>query len=131
MSVWGRRISAKVVAAAAAAMVVAALLPVMTSTPVREIRLVARDMSFYLESDPRRANPVLDVAAGERVRIVLTNADRGMTHDFAVPRAGVAMSPIGWNQSTDVTFDVPTAAGTYEYICRPHQLMMRGTIRVH
>jgi plastocyanin len=27
-------------------------------------------------------------------------------------------------------FEVPTTPGTYEYVCRPHLAMMRGTLRV-
>jgi plastocyanin len=54
-----------------------------------------------------------------------------LTHDFAVPAFGVELSPMSWNQSGDVVFDAPDEPGTYEYFCRPHQLMMRGTIRVH
>ena len=130
MSIWGRRISPAVVAAVAVAMIVAALLPVMTSAPVREIRLVARDMAFYLESDPRTANPTIEVAAGERVRIVLTNEDRGMTHDFAVPAVAATTSLTRWHESEAVTFDVPSTPGTYEYVCNPHRLMMRGIVRV-
>ena len=50
----------------------------------REIRIVARDMTFYLEgqTDP---NPTLRLRAGESVRLVLRNDDPGMTHDFAIP----------------------------------------------
>jgi plastocyanin len=29
-----------------------------------------------------------------------------------------------------VVLDVPSQLGTYQYVCRPHSLMMRGTIRV-
>ena len=49
----------------------------MSSTPAREITLVARDMAFYLESDPDDAEPDDRVKAGERVRIVLRNEDAG------------------------------------------------------
>ena len=69
--------------------------------------------------------------AGERLRIVLRNEDRGMTHDFAVPAVAAAMNAIDWNESGEVTLDVPDTPGAYEYVCRPHSLMMRGTIRVY
>jgi plastocyanin len=64
------------------------------------------------------------------VRIVLENRDRGMTHDFAAPALDAALGPITWNQTDALVFDVPESPGTYEYVCRPHRLMMRGTILV-
>jgi len=88
-------------------------------------------MAFHLEGDPLNVNPTLEVRAGERVRVVVRNEDRGLMHDFAVPALEVGLSPLRWNESDDVIFDAPDEPGTYEYICRPHQLMMRGTIRVH
>ncbi len=130
MSIFGRTISARAVAALALLMVLVALLPALSSTPTREITLVVRGMAFYLKDDPRTPNPTLEVNAGERVRIVLENRDRGMTHDFAVPAIDAAVDPIGWSETGTVVFDVPAARGTHEYVCRPHQLMMRGTIRV-
>ena len=130
MSIMGRKISAKVVMAAALVMVVARLLPVMTSSPAREITLVTRGMAFYADGDFTHPNPVIAVKAGEHVRVVLRNEERGMRHDFAVPAAGAATRLLNWNQQDDVTFTAPDAAGRYEYFCRPHALMMRGTIVV-
>ncbi|MBI4887856.1 MAG: cupredoxin domain-containing protein [Acidobacteria bacterium] len=130
MSILGRQVPVTAIAALAAAMILAALIPALSSTPSREITLVAKDMAFYLAGDPRTANPTLEVKAGERVRIVLRNQDRGMTHDVAVPAAAAALDPIRWNESSDVVFEAPGTPGTYEYICRSHRLMMRGTIRV-
>src|SRR5690606_29870344 len=98
--------------------------------PAREITLVVRGMAFYLEHDLHTPNPTIEVQAGEHVRIVLRNEDRGFTHDFAVPRLGAAVDAINWNQSDDVVISVPKTPGTYEYICQPHALMMRGTLRV-
>ena len=130
MSILGRKIPGKVVAAVAALMIVGALLPVMTTSRVdREVTLVAQGMTFYLEGD-NKPNPTITVKAGETVRVVLKNQDRGMTHDFAVPALDEAMSILNWNESDDLTLDVPSTPGTYEYICNPHRLMMRGVIRV-
>jgi plastocyanin len=130
MSILGRTIPGKVVAAVAALMIVGALLPVMTTSRVdREVTLVANGMAFYLEGDDK-PNPTITVRAGERVRVVFKNQDRGMTHDFAVPALGEAMSLVGWNETDDLTIRVPSTPGTYEYICNPHRLMMRGTIKV-
>ena len=131
MSILGRKISAKWVAGLAIAMVVGALLPVMTKTPAREITLVARDMAFYLEGDDTHPNPDIEVKAGEHVTIVVRNEDRGMTHDFALPAAAASMNLLEWNERGEVTFEVPTTPGTYEYVCRPHLLMMKGTLKVY
>lgn len=130
MSIWGRKVSAKAVGVVAALLIVGALLPVLSKAPSREITLVTRGMAFYLEGDPNTPNPVLEVKAGETVRVVLRNQDRGMTHDFTVPSFSAALDAIDWNEEADVTFEVPKTPGTYEYICTPHGLMMRGRIIV-
>lgn len=131
MSILGRKVSAKVIAVVVGVMLLAALLPALSNTPTREITLVAKGMAFYLESDLTNPNPTLEVKAGERVRVVLRNQDRGMTHDFAVPAVDAVTKDINWNEAGDVVFDVPDTPGTYEYVCRPHFLMMRGIIRVY
>lgn len=130
MSILGRTISGKVVAGFAALIVVAALLPLVSQSNTREITLVARDMAFYLEGDPSRPNPTIEVKAGERVRVILRNDERGLMHDFAVPAVGAAMDVLRWNERGEVAFDVPNVPGTYEYVCRPHLLMMKGSLRV-
>ena len=131
MSILGHKVSTKVVATVAGLMLLAALLPALTRTPTREIHLVVKGMAFYLETDLETPNPTIQVKAGERVRVVVRNEDRGLTHDFAVPVAGALTNEITWNQSGEVVFDVPEVPGTYEYVCQPHRLMMRGTIRVN
>jgi len=131
MSILGHKVSTKVVATVAGLMLLAAMLPALTRPPKREIHLVVKGMAFYLETDLETPNPTIQVKAGERVRVVVRNEDRGLTHDFAVPSAGAMMKEITWNQSGEVVFDVPETPGTYEYVCQPHRLMMRGTIRVH
>ncbi len=131
MSILGRRVSKKVVAAVALLSVaVVGLLPVMTEASTRDITLVAQDMAFYLDGNLETANPVIEARAGERLRVILRNRDRGMTHNFAVPAADAAMDALEWNEDDEVTFDVPDKPGTYEYVCRPHALMMKGTLRV-
>jgi plastocyanin len=131
MSILGRKIPVSVVAALVAMMVVAALLPVWTKTPTREITLVARGMTFYLDGDPAHPNPTIEVKSGENVRVVLRNEERGMTHDFAVPALGAATNLLDWNEQGDVVLEVPTQAGTYQYVCNPHMLMMKGTLKVN
>jgi plastocyanin len=131
MSILGRKISGRMVAALAVMMVLGALLPVMTTAPAREITLVVRDMTFYLDGDFENPNPDIAVKAGESVRIVVRNEERGMTHDFTVPAIGAGVGPLGWREQGEVTFDVPSTRGTYEYACRPHMLMMKGTLKVY
>lgn len=130
MSIWGYRVSSRLIATAVAIVAIGALAAVMAQTPSREIVLVARGMAFYQLGDPTTPNPVIRVRAGERVRVVLRNEDRGITHDFAVPAFDAALDQIDWNENEDVTFDVPDTPGRYEYICRPHRLMMSGAIIV-
>jgi plastocyanin len=130
MSIWGRKVSVKTVTLVAFLFVVAGLLPVLTKAPAREITLVARDMAFYLDGDDTNANPVIEVKAGETVRVVLRNRDRGMTHDFAVPASDAATDTLDWNEEDVITFDAPEEPGSYEYVCRPHLLMMKGTLIV-
>jgi plastocyanin len=135
MSILGHEVSTsmsmKVVVTIAGLMLLAALLPARSGPPTREVTLVARGMAFYGDGDSSTPNPMLEVRAGERVRVVLRNEDRGMRHDFAVPAVDVAMDTIRWDESGNVTFDVPDTPGTYEYVCRSHALMMRGIIRVY
>ena len=130
MSMWGRRISIEAVAIVVGLLVVGVLLTAVTRTPAREITLVARGMAFFLESEPAIPNPTLRLKAGERVRITLRNEERGFTHDFAVPAVDAATDLISWNEDADVTFDVPDRPGTYDYVCEPHAMMMRGRIIV-
>jgi plastocyanin len=130
MSIFGRRVSIRTVAGLALVLIVTALLPVMSKAPAREVRLVVRGMAFYVEGEPNTPNPTIRVRAGETVRVLLRNDDRGLTHDFAVPALGAALDPIRTDQTDTVTFDVPRESGTYQYVCRPHMVMMRGTIIV-
>jgi plastocyanin len=130
MSILGRRIPGSVVAMAAAVMVVAALLPVMTKTPSRDVTLVVRGMAFYLDGDFEHPNPAIEAKAGERIRVIVRNEERGVTHDFAVPAVGASTDLLGWHDADQVTFEVPATPGTYEYVCNPHRLMMSGRIVV-
>ena len=131
MSILGKRIPGWAIVGMALLMVCIALVPALSNTPSREITLVVRNMAFYLESDPKTPNPTLDVRAGERVRIVVKNQERGIIHDLAVPAVDEALDPLGWNESDSMTFTAPKRPGAYGYECRPHRLMMRGTLRVN
>ena len=131
MSFWGRRVSVKllVAATAAAVLLLGVLAVAVTREEPREITLVARGMAFYLANGDL-PNPTITVKPGERVRITLRNEERGIRHDFAVPSLRAALDPLGWNESSYVTFDAPDVPGLYEYWCRPHKMMMRGKIIV-
>lgn len=96
---------------------------------VREIRLVARDMTFYLEGEDA-PNPTLRVKRGEHVEIVLRNEDTGMTHDVSIRDWRVAVGPLQGKGQEAVRFRVPDAPGSAAYACTPHAGMMRGSIVV-
>lgn len=130
MSFWGRHVSMKLIGTAVAVLLLGAFVVALTRPAPREITLVVRGMAFYLEDGDALPNPTIRLKAGERVRIVLRNEERGIRHDFAVPAMGAALDPIGWNESADVSFAVPDTPGSYDYWCRPHMLMMRGKIVV-
>ena len=130
MSIMGRRVPIRMVVLLAVCLIVGTLIPVMSRTETREIHLVARDMAFYLADDPRTANPTITVSAGESVRIVIRNDDRGFKHDFALPVAEASTRTLAFGDQTELTVTVPSKRGTYEYECRPHRAMMRGMIQV-
>lgn len=119
--------------AAALLIVAAVLLPIIAASsaadPVREIRLVARDMTYYLEGQDQ-PNPTLKLRAGERVKVLLRNEDEGMEHDFTVRAWDVGLGIVNGNGSDAVTFTVPAQRGSHVYSCTPHPSSMRGTIEV-
>ena len=129
MSLWGYRVSVKLIVMAAAVVLLGVLAVAVTRPEPRVITLVVNDMTFYVEGrdDP---NPMIFVNPGERVRVVLKNQDRGVRHDFAVPASRAALDLVSWNQSSEMVFDVPDTPGKYDYWCRPHMTMMRGTLIV-
>jgi plastocyanin len=95
----------------------------------REIRLVARDMTYYLEG-AAEPNPTLRLRAGETVRLVLRNEDRGMKHDFTVPEWSAATPLIRGQRETAVVLTAPSPGARATYHCTPHEETMRGTIIV-
>ena len=95
----------------------------------REIRIVVRDMKFYLDGESA-ANPALRLRAGETVRLVLRNEDEGMKHDFAISGWQTATKTIESGEEASVTFRVPDDAVPQSYTCRPHASIMQGTIQV-
>jgi plastocyanin len=95
----------------------------------REIHVIAREMTFYLEGQTE-PNPTLHVRAGEDVRIVFRNDDAGIKHDFTIPDWGVATRRIEGKAETTITFRAPTHSTPPTYQCSPHATMMRGSIAV-
>jgi plastocyanin len=124
-----RYVRAMIIVAVAAG--AAGMLPRIASSreEIRELRLVAREMTFYVEGQDA-PNPTLRFKAGERVRLVLRNADRGMSHDFVVPEWNVRTGLLEGAGETSVTFRVPGRSGSQPYTCSPHAVMMRGTIEI-
>jgi hypothetical protein len=96
----------------------------------REIRLVVRDMSFYIDGQDV-PNPILRLHAGEEVRVLVSNTDAGIAHDFGIDAWDVRTPLLTTRGSrAAVSLRVPRTPGTHEYTCKPHSAMMRGTIEV-
>lgn len=122
-------------AVAIAAMAVAAVGATLVTRagarePVREIHLVARGMTYFLDADPVTPNPTLTLAPGERVRLVLRNETPGIDHDLAIPSLGLALDPLAAGTSGRLELRAPDAPGVHEYQCRPHAVMMKGRLVV-
>lgn len=96
----------------------------------RAITLTARGMAFYQAGDPT-PNPTLVLRRGEEVRLMLTNQDRGMTHDFAVESLGVSTRVLRRaGTAASVDFEAPSQPGESEYVCTFHDRMMKGVLKV-
>ena len=115
-----------------AAAVIVSLLPMLASTPadpIRDVRIVTRDMTFYLEGSDE-PNPTLTFRAGEQVRILLKNEDDGMDHDFSVPAWQTKTKLLTGRGEDALVIRVPSRTGSESYTCTPHAEIMRGTIRI-
>lgn len=109
------------------------LLPMIASSTegnVRDIRIVVRDMAFYVDG-ATEPNPTIVLRAGERVRVHLRNEDPGMRHDFAIAAWTVGTKVLEDRGEEDAaSFRVPSTRGSETYRCTPHAKMMSGTIRI-
>jgi plastocyanin len=122
----GRGLSAALIVAAV--LVCAIVLSARSPAP-REIHLVAREMTFYVDGEGE-PNPTLHVHAGEEIRIVFHNEDTGIRHDFTIPDWGVGTRRIEGKGETTITFRAPAHSTSPNYQCGPHSAMMRGSIAV-
>ena len=118
----------------AVAALVVLLLPLLASPASRigdrDIRLVVRNMTFYIEGQ-NNPNPMITLRAGEQVRITLRSEDVGMGHDFAVKAWGVAGQLLKDRGTEEViVFRVPLEKGEALYHCTLHSAMMRGVLKV-
>lgn len=100
---------------------------VATRERVHQIRLVAKNMTYYADG-AGDANPPIRLVPGEQVRITFRNDDRGMSHDFGIPAFGVGTGVVEFGTEKSVTFTVPGNASPTTYICTPHSAMMSGRI---
>lgn len=96
---------------------------------LREIRLVVRGMTYYVEN-AREANPTLHLKRGEKIRLALTNDDPGYSHNLESPILGVSTPLLRHGQSQSIEFTVPDVPGLSSYSCEPHAEMMKGTIEI-
>jgi plastocyanin len=108
---------------------IAALLPLTARSVEREVVVVARQMSFYVD-DGVTANPTIRVSPGERVRLTLISADPGFDHDFSIAAWGVSTPMLHGAGRTSIVIQVPETAGTTTYVCSIHASMMSGVIEV-
>jgi len=95
----------------------------------RELRIVVRNMTYYLEGSAE-ANPTLRLHAGETVRLVVRNEDRGMKHDFTIPDWDAATPLVAGQREGSVVITAPSRGARADYHCTPHAETMRGTIIV-
>ena len=110
----------------------AVMLPRIVSSreAVREVTLVVRNMTYYVDGEST-PNPQLRFAAGEQVRVTLRNEDRGMSHDFSIKSWGVATKVLDGKGQDTISFRVPRGSNAATaYTCTPHTAMMNGAIVV-
>jgi plastocyanin len=113
------------------AIVVFTIAPLIAScSRPRTMVVTCRNMAFLVPGDPT-ANPIVRVTTGETIRLELRNEDGpGVLHDLAIDPLGVATELVQPGQTSVVTFTAPDRPGRYDYYCRPHALVMRGTLDV-
>jgi plastocyanin len=97
---------------------------VPTRRPAREIELVARDSRF------NGVNPTIEVAPGERLRLVVKNDDPETWHDLVIGGLdGQRTTLLAPGESATLEFTAP-ASGILKYGCSVHPRFMDGRIVV-
>ena len=95
-----------------------------------EIKLVVRNMAFYLEGSDE-PNPLIVVKPGQQFRIILENQDAGIQHDFQIPTLSVALGGLTPGSEVETPLlRAPETPGRYPYFCSPHAAMMHGILEV-
>jgi plastocyanin len=90
-----------------------------TSGGGNEIKLTAQNIKFDKTS--------LQIASGAQITVEVTNKDK-IEHNFTF-RAANASKDVEGGEDATVKFTAP-AAGTYEFHCKYHPSVMKGTITV-
>lgn len=125
----------RIVLIVAVAMACAALVPIVLASrggdpAPRDVRVVVRDMAFYVDGQ-ETPNPTLRFKAGEKIRLVLRNEDGGMNHDLVISDWDVATKTLNEKGQEDtIVFRVPRSRSTAGYKCTPHPQMMQGSVQV-
>ena len=112
--------------------VAAVFLPglVASRPPARELVVVARSMTYYVNGAPT-PNPELQFVPGEQVHLVFRNEDKGMLHDFRIASWRVATGLVEGGSERSIEFTVPEGRdvpATATYNCTPHAAMMSGGV---
>jgi plastocyanin len=119
-----------VVVVASAAFLASARRVYAPEAPDRVIVLSAKGYAFHDSTAPAIDNPPLRLRAGERVRVVLRNEEKGgVEHNFKIPGLDVRCSkkvPAG--EEGAVEFTVPKD-GLYTYTCCSHP-GMGGAVQI-
>lgn len=114
-------------AGAAAALLALALgiwpaLPQQSVAPAREVSLVAQDGRFD--------RALIEVRAGERVRLTIANRESSaVSHDFAIAALGVKSPVVEPGQVVTITFTAKQP-GSYVFGCTIHPRLMDGKLIV-
>jgi plastocyanin len=92
-----------------------------SETPDRVIVLTASRYAFHMGDGGDAANPPLRLRAGERVRVVVRNAEEGdVEHNFKIPGLGVHCTKgLAPGEQEAIEFTVPKD-GIYTYTCCSH-----------
>lgn len=98
------------------------------TAPVLEIRLVAKEMAFFVEGESQ-PNPDLYIPPGKKVLLTFINQDRGIDHDVVFPQWDVSTGKVAFGASALLELK-PRTAGEFNYLCSLHAAMMRGKLIV-